>query len=348
MVVQPSLQQFPSFADIRSRLTQRKCQCIWYLPDKKRYCLLHTEPSNIDFILELASQLDDRESCTLRILADIAELSCCARHHRNKIWGSGLAKKLAHQWQQELQSDPSETASESAGAVKVECEHSPRCGTADGNEETEKQLELVTFSPHIPFEKDTLQSTLLLQLDPTASKIGSVYAFTYLDSAFDGMIKIGYTSRPVDHRLMEWADCGHGRPHLLKSFSNVRYPERVEFLTHFQLVEDWHAMRWCKYHKQSHIEWFKTTVNVVSRVVQAWVSWIERANPYDRRGILKPFWRSIVDFLSEYQINITAELMLQIQEIEDGTISVASFMDDELLRQEHLDLERVYVKQEEG
>ncbi|KAL5372876.1 hypothetical protein DPSP01_013141 [Paraphaeosphaeria sporulosa] len=331
MVVLSSLQHFPSFADVRSGLTHKTRQCIWYLPGKQRYCMVRTEASKIDLILELTSQLDDRKSCTLRILSEIAELSCCALHHRNRIWATGLAKSLAHQWQQGLQSDLSETAFESAGAVKVECEHSPRCDTAEGNEETEKKLELVAFSPHIPFEGDTLRSTLLSQIESTASKIGSVYAFTYLDSAFDGMIKIGYTSRSIDLRMDEWADCGHGPPHLLKSFSN-----------------DWHAMRWCKYHERSHIEWFKTSVSAVSQVVQAWISWIERANPYDRRGNLKPFWRGIIDFLSEYEITITAELMVQIQEIEDGTVSVASFIDDELLRKERLDLERVCVKQEEN
>ncbi|KAF2442225.1 hypothetical protein P171DRAFT_487476 [Karstenula rhodostoma CBS 690.94] len=188
------------------------------------------------------------------------------------------------------------------------------------------------FVVRVNNQKTTLRSTLFSQIKPTASKIGSVYAFTYMDSAFDGMIKIGHTSRSIDLRMEEWADCGHGRPYLLKSFSKVRYPEKVEFLTHFQLVKEWHAMRWCKYHERSHIEWFKTGVSAVSQVVQAWISWIERANPYDRRGNLKDFWRGIINFLSEYEIMITAELMVQIQEIEDGTISVASFIDDGLPR----------------
>ncbi|KAF2442224.1 hypothetical protein P171DRAFT_433769 [Karstenula rhodostoma CBS 690.94] len=157
MVVSSDLQHFPSFADVRSGLTHKTHQCIWYLPGKRRYCGVRTEASNIGFLLELTSQVDDRKSCTLRILSEIAELSCCARFHRNRIWGSGLAKSLAHQWQQELQSDLSETVFESAGAVKVECEHSPRCGTTEGNEETENKLERVAFSPHIPFKGDTLR-----------------------------------------------------------------------------------------------------------------------------------------------------------------------------------------------
>jgi hypothetical protein len=136
-------------------------------------------------------------------------------------------------------------------------------------------------------------------------------------------------------------------PALAHRLSKVRYPERVETLTHFELVKDWHAIRWCKYHEQSHIEWFKTSDKMVSQVAKAWISWMERANPYDRRGYLKRHWREILDFLSEYEIIVTAELMVQIHEIEEGTISVASFLEDDLLRQERLGLGCVYVKQEE-
>jgi hypothetical protein len=347
MVALPGLESFPSFAVVRYRFVHKKRQCIWYLPGKERYCLVCTEESNINLLLELTSQLDDRKLCTLKILSKIAELSCCALHHRNKIWGSGIAENLAHQWQQELKGDKSKTAFEGARTVKVECEHSPRCGAADVDEETEKKFELVAFSPHIPYEGDTLRSTLLSRIEPTASKTGSVYAFTYSDSSFHGMIKIGHTSRPIGRRMEEWADCGHGQPCLLNSFSKVRYPERVETLTHFELVKDWHAIRWCKYHEQSHIEWFKTSDKMVSQVAKAWISWMERANPYDRRGYLKRHWREILDFLSEYEIIVTAELMVQIHEIEEGTISVASFLEDDLLRQERLGLGCVYVKQEE-
>ncbi|EXJ61696.1 hypothetical protein A1O7_02125 [Cladophialophora yegresii CBS 114405] len=96
---------------------------------------------------------------------------------------------------------------------------------------------------------------------------------------------------------------------------------------------------------QSHIEWFKIGVSTADRVVQSWSSWMQRANPYDRRGRLKAFWREIIHFLGKYEIYITAELMLQIQEVEEGSIDVAKFIDDDELRkqdehksnQDHLD-----------
>ena len=158
-----------------------------------------------------------------------------------------------------------------------------------------------------------------------------MYSFTYADRAFRGMLKIGYTSRPIHHRLDEWAECGHGLP-LLQLRHYVRHPERIERLTHFELMKYWYATRWCNFHHQAHIEWFKIGVSTADRIVQSWSSWIGRANPYDRRGRLKTFWREIIQFLDTYEIYITAELMMQIQEVEEGSIDVAKFIDDDELR----------------
>jgi hypothetical protein len=132
----------------------------------------------------------------------------------------------------------------------------------------------------------------------------------------------------ICYRLSDWADCGHGIPSLLYLREHVRHPERVESLTHFELVKHWHAMRWCGFHRQAHIEWFKIGVGTVDRIVQCWSLWMERANPYDRRGRLKAFWRETIAFLTSYEICITAELMMQIQEVEEGLIDVAKFTDN--------------------
>lgn len=91
-------------------------------------------------------------------------------------------------------------------------------------------------------------------------------------------------------------------------------------------------MRWCGYHRQAHIEWFKTGVDNVDRIVQCWLLWMERANPYDRRGRLKAFWRETIQFLASYEICITAALMMQIQEVEEALIYVTKLIDNSELR----------------
>jgi T5orf172 domain len=298
-------------------------------------------------VLQLAIGLIKRRSFTLEKLAEIAERSCCARHHRNKIWGSKLADSLAFRWQHEVLNYMPSASSKSAQIVKVEdlslrssdTGGYPRQSVYTDQAQNHGQLhnpsKLVAFSKHVVFEGDTMDAVLLSVIEPSASKIGSVYIFTHTHDAFRGMIKIGYTSRSIDQRLNEWVECGHGVPRLLDSRNNVRHPERVELLTHFQLAKHWYTMRWCNYHRQAHIEWFKTDASTASQVIQSWSSWIQRSNPYDRRGVLKVFWQGIVEFLAAYEICITAELMLQIQEVEEGSIDVSDFFDDDMLRKEH-------------
>lgn len=46
-------------------------------------------------LFELANKLKRGRSFTVEKLAEIAERSCCTRHHCNKIWGSGLSSILA-------------------------------------------------------------------------------------------------------------------------------------------------------------------------------------------------------------------------------------------------------------
>lgn len=47
------------------------------------------------------------------------------------------------------------------------------------------------------------------------------------------------------------------------------------------------------------------------------------------------FWQGIVEFLAAYEICITAELILQIQEVEEGSFDVRDFFDDDMLRKDH-------------
>ncbi|SCV57508.1 uncharacterized protein FFB14_15179 [Fusarium fujikuroi] len=150
--------------------------------------------------------------------------------------------------------------------------------------------------------------------------------------AFDGMIKIGYTSRAIDTRLLEWNECGNGYPKLLDHLSGVRHPERVELLTHFELVGCWYAQRWCEHHRKAHIEWFKVDLERVRTVARLWCCRMQDANPYDRRGHLKARWAGHIKFLVQHDNPITAKAMVQIQKIEEGSDEVYKFIDDKMLR----------------
>lgn len=346
----PTVNQFPTFTDTRSWLRRGLCKCIWYLPDQGRCCKVGIQPNENQLALQLATKLFEMNPSTtesLQKLAEIAERCCCSRHHRNKIWGSNLANDLAIRWQSEIREILSVTAYEIMQTDTREKLKSPtydtghtriNCMPVDQdvcNGRTRRLLRPVAFLKHTVLEGETLASTILSAIDPSASTVGSVYIFTYADPAFQGMLKIGYTTRPIYCRLDEWAECGHGTPSLLQLCQNVRHPERVELLTHFELMQYWYALRWCNFHCRAHIEWFKTGVSTANSIVKAWSSWIERANPYDRRGRLKAFWQGIIQFLATYEIYITAELMMQIQEVEEGAIDVATFVDDDELRKRH-------------
>lgn len=71
-------------------------------------------------MLELVNKLIQGRSFIVENLAEIAERSCCSRHHRNKIWGSGLAGSLARRWQHEIPDCMTSAYSRSAQIIKVE------------------------------------------------------------------------------------------------------------------------------------------------------------------------------------------------------------------------------------
>jgi T5orf172 domain len=381
MTVPPTVDQFPTFAETLSWLTKKACKCIWYLPDKKRCCFVRITDEVNQSALHLAEGISKAGTLTktaYQVLADIAEQSCCARHHRNKMWGSGMAQELAARWQNEIQVTLSVANCKITQIVKVESvspsistisecstklnHHSVDlisdaqisiAGLSDSKSLPTDQAALTTHSlpPHKPvafakhevWKGETLLSKLLSPIDPQAGRVGSLYIFTHTKDAFCGMIKIGYTCRTIDFRLSSWAECGHGHPVLLDSYVGIRHPERVELLTHFELLEYWYAQRWCNFHRQAHIEWFKIDIGTASSIARLWSLWMERANPYDRRGYLNAFWKESIDFLTMHEVPITAKVMMQIQELEEGSPELVDFIDDNALRKR----QEPVVKQEQ-
>lgn len=105
----PTIDQFPTFDQVRSWLEYDTRQCIWYLPNKGRCCWIQISDNHSDIAYRLMIRLLGASeehfpsmSNALDLLQQIAEHSCCVQKHRNKITGSGLAQKLAIQWLTEM------------------------------------------------------------------------------------------------------------------------------------------------------------------------------------------------------------------------------------------------------
>ena len=270
-------------------------------------------------MLSLATDVASLDSLTTmdyRKLVEVAEKSCCGRYHCNKAYGTYLSQKLALRWLQELQITFAIPFKSTVFAPPSTLPNKP-----------------VVFAKYEVEERDTLVSQVLSPIKSQASKHGSWYIFTYTKVAFAGMIKIGYSARRIDLRFDEWAVCGHGRPVHLDSCDDVRNPERVEALTHYELMNRWYAQRWCNNCARAHIEWFKIDVVAASSVARLWSRWMNRANPYDRRGHLKRFWRETIDFLMLHEVPITARVMMEVQDLEEEPSKVLEFIDDDTLRQ---------------
>ena len=314
----PGLYQFPNFVEAVTLLKENRLQCIWYLPNKERRCMVGITYDDNERAFQMAQdvlQSSIRAKTALQTLTSIAEMSCCLRHHRNKVYGTGLAKELAEYWQSEIRV--------ALGFKTMNLSPEDEFARTGG----------VQFSKHQAHHTESLLSSLLLNLDSNAPPTGSVYYYSHDASQFIGMIKIGYSgNRTIRYRLDEWADCGHGYPVLLGHHVDVRHPKRVELLIHFELVEQRHALRWCKFHRSAHIEWFKIDLDKAIAVVSDWCEWMRRADPYNRRGELTPTWTSHIMFLLEHSNPITAEALVQIQEIEEGSDVINEFIDDKALR----------------
>lgn len=351
----PTVDKFASFANVAKSLRQGQIRCIWYLSDKSRCCLIEITAEDRELALQriesVRKSYPTKGAPSVQDLADIAEYCCCGRHHRNKIWGSGLSLELASRWQKEILTFLAQALQSTAQSIKQEhvavSVHSIALTPAPTRTSTHIYTPAstpVAFAKYQLLEWDTLRSLLLSDLDLRASKDGSIYFYTHAEAVFHGMVKIGYTSQNIESRLYDWAECGNGHPILLDSLRYVRHPERVEKLTHLELAQSRHALRWCKIHRKSHIEWFKVDCKQARTIAQHWGEWIEKAEPYDRRGRLLPSWVGHVAFLVKHDCLITAAAMAQIQRIEAGSTEVLEFIDDEVLRRSN----GTWVKKEAG
>ena len=129
---------------------------------------------------------------------------------------------------------------------------------------------LSEFRPHIvnPLPDDLVARKILEPLVDRDFEKGSLYIFKRESSP--GYVKIGWTSRSIQGRLDDWAKCGY-TPNLLFSVVSVVNAQRVETLTHFELIKEWRRERRCKapHCLKSHQEWFQVSIKRASAILKS-------------------------------------------------------------------------------
>ncbi|KAH8169986.1 hypothetical protein LIA77_10530 [Sarocladium implicatum] len=312
----PTVDQFPSFEEACAFLKEKKQQCIWFLPNQGRLCRIPTEDGQeAANLIPQVQQSGHTTGSRVEVLATLAKLCCCVRHHRNKIQGTGLMTEVGIAWNKEVGDMP---------PASTQREHSPP---------VHHPRPLGIFGRHQVYMKESMFERICSPLNLKTGTKGSIYFYTHKSTDFAGMIKIGYTCKSIASRLLEWEECGHGKPDLLGSIIDVRHPERVELLTHFQLLEAWHEIMWCKAHSRTHIEWFKVGAENAEAIASCWNNWMHKANPYDRRGNLLPIWERRCILLEKLGIPITAQTMFRLYQYDVGIVKNSLVVEDATLTQ---------------
>lgn len=170
---------------------------------------------------------------------------------------------------------------------------------------------LSEFRPHIkePSFSDSVYQKMLDPLEDRDFETGALYIFDRTSSP--GHVKIGWTAKVVKDRLKAWSKCGY-EPNLLFSLSHVPHAQRVETLTHHELIKEWRRERKCKAPQcgKSHQEWFEVNQKKAEQVLSDWAEFISEAKPYHSNGQLKSQWEILIAKIDRKMTDITAEQLL--------------------------------------
>jgi hypothetical protein len=179
---------------------------------------------------------------------------------------------------------------------------------------------LAEFNPHInePTSEETVAWKFCEELSERNYrrdfKTGSVYIYSRESSP--GYVKIGWTSKSVDDRLAEWSECGYTPIELFRA-TGVLYAQRVETLTHYELIKEWRRERpcngcWMRKQKQvRHQEWFEVSQERAVQVLRMWAEFFKKADPYELSGSLKSEWKNVVDAMKVDGEAITSKRLLE-------------------------------------
>ena len=168
------------------------------------------------------------------------------------------------------------------------------------------------FRPHIkePCPSDSVSSRLLDNLVDRDFETGSLYIFDRICSP--GHVKIGWTAGSVSRRLDDWSKHGY-TPNLLFSIHDIAHAQRVETLTHYELIKEWRTELKCKaaHCPVRHQEWFEVSKQRAEQVLSDWAIFMEAAEPYDSKGVLKAEWGDFVKMTVKSGENVTGKMLLE-------------------------------------
>ena len=186
---------------------------------------------------------------------------------------------------------------------------------------------LSEFQPHIkePSPNDTVSFKLNESLSDRDLKTGWVYIFSRNSSP--GHVKIGWTAYSVESRLQNWATCGY-TPIKLFSEGDIPHAQRVETLTHYELIKEWRRERRCKakHCGKSHQEWFEVSQDRAKEVLGMWAKLFKNHSPYTPEGTLTLKWREAVDMLEARSGPVTSRKLLE--HFETPVAKTAAFVQD--------------------
>lgn len=131
-----------------------------------------------------------------------------------------------------------------------------------------------------------------------------------------GYVKIGWTARSVDERLAQWSECGYTPIELFRATA-VPCAQRVETLTHYELIKEWRREQPCKGCLKNkgksvrHQEWFEVSQERAIQILSTWVEFFKKANPYELSGSLKSDWREVVNEMKKNDEAVTSRKLLE-------------------------------------
>ncbi|KEF57057.1 uncharacterized protein A1O9_07247 [Exophiala aquamarina CBS 119918] len=189
------------------------------------------------------------------------------------------------------------------------------------------QQPLSEFCPNIsdPLARDSVWAKLSSPLERRDFETGALYIFERDGSP--GHVKIGWTAVTIEARRKAWAMHGY-EPRILFEILDVPYAQRVETLTHFELIKEWRQEVKCRAEEcqVKHREWFEVTKDKAQQVLGDWAKFIIRAQPYNQDGSLDEKWRKIINVMEEKGDAITAASMLK--NIDMSFVDESTLVDD--------------------
>ncbi|KAJ9656258.1 hypothetical protein H2198_005109 [Neophaeococcomyces mojaviensis] len=305
----------------------RQKQCIHYTKRGTR-CLFTCAETDNKRARELRIDINTTAigAVNIDLLEEYILRNCCRSgnaKHRDRIQDNFFHKLLAQRWQGEIiRHTASRFNHTTTTEFALQCmQNQPRYRTRhyEANisiNSTLPQLtfvsqpSLVQFRPHLsdPLASESVSWKILEPLIDRDFESGSVYIFSRDSSP--GYVKIGWTAQSVQGRLRDWSKCGY-TPRLLFETHDIPHAQRVETLTHYELVREWRRESKCKVCVRSHQEWFEISKEAAIQVLFDWAKFMKRAEPYDLNGNLKDEWKKLANVMYKSGKTLTAKELLR-------------------------------------